>query len=125
MIGKLRAVVLDTMEPAKLAKFYSDLLGGTVEDVDETWSVTTDAQGNRFAFQLSPEYAPPRFPDPQGSQQFHLDIEVDDIDDAERRVLALGATRVPDAVAEDRFKVYRDPAGHTFCLVWGITPADV
>jgi predicted enzyme related to lactoylglutathione lyase len=117
--------VLDTREPAKLAKFYADLLGGTVQDVDETWSVTTDARGNRFAFQLSPEHAPPRFPDPRGSQQFHLDIEVDDIDEAERRVLALGATRVTDAVDEDRFKVYRDPAGHTFCLVWGITPADV
>jgi catechol 2,3-dioxygenase-like lactoylglutathione lyase family enzyme len=96
-----------------------------VEVVDETWSVVTDPQGRRFAFQLSPEHEPPRFPDPQGSQQLHLDIEVDDIDTAERDVLALGATRVPDAHGEDRFRVFRDPAGHTFCLVWGITADDV
>ena len=125
MIGKLRSVVLDTQHPAELAKFYGGLLGGTVEDVDETWSVVTDPQGTRFAFQLSPEHEPPRFPDPQGSQQFHLDIEVDDIDTAERDVLALGATRVPDAHGEDRFRVFRDPAGHTFCLVWGIAADDV
>lgn len=125
MIGKLRSVVLDTRDPAKLARFYGDLLGGTIQDVDETWSVLTDAQGRRFACQLSPDHEPPEFPDSRGSQQFHLDIEVDDIDTAERDVLALGATRVTDAVDEDRFRVYRDPAGHTFCLVWGITPDDV
>jgi catechol 2,3-dioxygenase-like lactoylglutathione lyase family enzyme len=125
MIGKLRSVVLDTKDPAKLAQFYVDVLGGTVQDVDETWSVVTDPQGRRLACQLSPEHEPPRFPDPRGSQQFHLDIEVDDIDGAERDVLALGATRVTDAEEEDRFRVFRDPAGHTFCLVWGITPGDV
>ena len=125
MIGKLRSVVLDTKDPAGLAKFYGGLLGGTVRDVDETWSVLTDVQGRRFAFQLSPEHEPPRFPDPSGSQQFHLDIEVDDIDTAQRDVLALGATRVADAHGEDRFRVFRDPAGHTFCLVWGIDADDV
>ena len=125
MIGKLRSVVLDTRHPAKLAKFYGEVLGGTVQDVDETWSVVTDPQGGRFACQLSPEHEPPRFPDPRGSQQFHIDIEVDDVDVAEREVLALGATRVPDAEGEDRFRVFRDPAGHPFCLVWGITPTDV
>jgi catechol-2,3-dioxygenase len=28
--------------------------------------------------------------------------------------------RVTDAVGEDHFRVYRDPAGHPFCLVWGV-----
>ncbi|MFC9472052.1 VOC family protein [Nocardia sp. NPDC055002] len=37
---------------------------------------------------------------------------------------SLGATRVTDAVGEDRFRVFRDPAGHTFCLGWGITAGD-
>ena len=72
----------------------------------------------RLAFQLAPDHEPPRFPDPRGSQQFHLDVEVDDVDDAESKVLALGATRVTDAIGEDDFRVYRDPAGHPFCLVW-------
>jgi catechol 2,3-dioxygenase-like lactoylglutathione lyase family enzyme len=89
MIGKLRSVVLDCPEPRRLADFYAAVLGGEVAVEDH------------------------------GSQQFHLDIEVDDVDVAESKVLANGATRVPDAVGEDGFRVYRDPAGHPFCLVWG------
>ncbi len=82
--------------------------------------VLTDPKGRRLAFQYSPQHQQPRFPDPSGSQQFHLDIVVDDADDAERRVVNLGATRVEEAVGKDQFRVFRDPAGHTFCLVWGV-----
>ncbi|WP_327389836.1 VOC family protein [Mycolicibacterium stellerae] len=117
--------MLDTTDPVGLANFYAGVLGGTVVQEDETWSVLTDPAGMRFAFQLSPEHEAPRFPDPRGSQQFHLDIEVDDIDTAEPGILALGATRVDDAHGEDRFRVFRDPAGHPFCLVWGIAAGDV
>jgi catechol-2,3-dioxygenase len=121
MIGKLRSVVLDCRDPLQLATFYAGLLGGNVEKEDDTWVVLTEPTGRRLAFQLAPEHEPPRFPDPRGSQQFHLDIHVDDIDSAERDVLALGATRVTDAREDSLFRVYRDPAGHTFCLVWGVT----
>ncbi|GLP79802.1 VOC family protein [Mycobacterium antarcticum] len=119
MLGKLRSVVLDTREPRRLADFYADLLGGDVASEDDgSWVVLTEPTGRRMAFQLSPEHQPPQFPDPRGSQQFHVDVEVDDIDDAEPKVLAMGATRVTDAVVEGEFRVYRDPAGHPFCLVW-------
>lgn len=61
--------------------------------------------------------------------QFHLDIEVEDIEDAEPKVLAIGAVRLPWDSAEEEsrglrppsdsgFRVYADPAGHPFCLVW-------
>ncbi len=36
---------------------------------------------------------------------------------AERAVLALGATRI-HGVHEDGFRVFTDPAGHPFCLVF-------
>jgi len=120
MIGQLRSVVVDCKDPKALATFYSEVIGGTVDAEDDTWAVLTDEDGRRLAFQYSPEHEPPRFPDPRGSQQFHLDVVVDDIEDAERKVLALGATRVREAVGETQFRVFRDPAGHTFCLVWGV-----
>ena len=120
MIGELRSVVVDCRDPKGLATFYSGVLGGTVEPEDETWVVLTDPHGRRLAFQYSPEHEPPKFPDPSGSQQFHLDVVVDDVDAAEREVRRLGATRVDGAVGENRFRVFRDPAGHTFCLVWGV-----
>lgn len=120
MIGQLRSTVFDTREPAKLARFYIGLVGGSVTDEDPTWVTVTTPSGARLAFQYSPDHRPPEFPDPKGSQQVHLDIRVDDPDEAERRVVELGATRVHDAVDETNFRVFRDPAGHTFCLVWGI-----
>lgn len=120
VIGKLRSVVVDCRDPQALAEFYAGVLGGDVSAEDATWVVLTDPGGRRLAFQQSPEHDPPRFPDPHGSQQFHLDIQVDDVAEAEQKVRALGATRVPDADGEELFRVFRDPAGHTFCLVWGI-----
>ncbi|UNB55941.1 VOC family protein [Mycolicibacterium sp. YH-1] len=125
MIGRLRSMVVDCKNPEALAQFYASLVGGELDVSDANWTVLTTPHGTRLAFQLSPEHQPPRFPDPAGSQQFHLDIQVDDVDTAERDVLAVGATRVPDVGNEgpgDAFRVYRDPAGHTFCLVWGIPP---
>lgn len=120
MIGQLRSVVVDCKDPHGLGTFYYGLLGGTLDAEDDTWVVLTDPGGRRLAFQYSPEHEPPRFPDPRGSQQFHLDVLVDDAHAAERKVLGLGASRVTEAVGENRLRVFRDPAGHTFCLVWGV-----
>jgi hypothetical protein len=47
-----------------------------------------------------------------------VDIRVDDVEAAERTVLAAGARRLP-AEHEDGFRVFADPAGHPFCLVYG------
>jgi catechol 2,3-dioxygenase-like lactoylglutathione lyase family enzyme len=120
MIGNLRSVVVDCKDPRELATFWSAVLGGRLTAEDHSFVVLTDPSGRRLAFQLSPEHSPPTFPDPRGSQQFHLDVLVDDVDRAEREVLALGASRVTDAAEDDMFRVYRDPAGHPFCLVWGV-----
>ncbi|WP_328393218.1 VOC family protein [Nocardia sp. NBC_00416] len=113
----LRTVVLDCPDPWQLSEFYLGLLGGEVlrEESDDTWVAMVDPQGRRLAFQLSPQYRPPRFPDPAGSQQIHLDVLVRDVEVAEPAVLALGAAFVH---AEEAFRVYTDPVGHTFCLVW-------
>jgi hypothetical protein len=83
VIGKLRSTVIDCRNPRQLATCYAGLLGGTLHEEDDTWVVLTDPNGRRIAFQLSPQHEPPQFPDPHGSQQFHLDIAVDDVASAE------------------------------------------
>ncbi|WP_280418517.1 VOC family protein [Nocardia carnea] len=115
-IEGLRTVVLDCPDPWKLAEFYLGVLGGEIvrPESDDTWVAMTDPQGRRLAFQLSPQYRPPQFPDPAGSQQIHLDIRAGDMEVAESAVLALGATHIQTT---DNFRVYTDPVGHTFCLV--------
>lgn len=115
-VAKLGAVVLDCPDPVALAGFYAALLGGKIEDSGEGWVDLTGVAGTQLAFQPAPGFVAPQWPRPDASQQFHLDLTVEDLDAAEKEVLALGATVLE---AEDRqrtFRVYADPAGHPFCL---------
>ena len=119
MIGRLEKTVLDCPDPRALAAFYGEILGMRVnEDTDGDWVVIGRERGLReLAFQRADPYLPPRWPDPQHPQQEHLDIRVTDVDAAEAAVLALGATRLPSDDANG-FRVFVDPAGHPFCLVF-------
>ncbi|MCX4474039.1 VOC family protein [Micromonospora sp. NBC_01655] len=121
MVGQLRSTVIDCPDPRALAAFYAELLGLPVAEEDsegDEWVVLGGPAGRhpRLAFQRAPELPPPTWPDPERPQQFHLDVTVSDIEAAEKAALALGARRLPGE-GED-FRVYADPAGHPFCLVW-------
>lgn len=112
--------MLDCPDPRALAGFYAEILGMRVnEDTDGDWVVIGREPGMReLAFQRDPDYRPPSWPDPERPQYEHLDIRVVDVDAAEQAVLALGATRLASE-QEDGFRVFADPAGHPFCLVYG------
>ncbi len=45
----------------------------------------------------------------------HLDILVDDLDEAGSHAIAMGAT-LADFQPQDDVRVFLDPAGHPFCL---------
>ncbi|MEU2059914.1 VOC family protein [Streptomyces sp. NPDC013455] len=113
-LAKLDVVVLDCPDPRALAGFYAGVLGGTVEGDDE-WADLKVPGGPALAFQRAPGFVPPRWPAPDHSQQFHLDLAVQDLDAAEEGVLELGAKPL-DTDRSRTFRVYADPAGHPFCL---------
>ncbi|MGW0014378.1 VOC family protein [Streptomyces tendae] len=114
-VAELGVVVLDCPDPRALARFYADVLGGTVEGEGD-WVDLKLPDGRSLAFQAAPGFVPPKWPAPDDSQQFHLDLTVPDLDAAEKAVLELGA-RLLDAEDRSRtFRVYADPAGHPFCL---------
>ncbi len=117
MIGRLYNVVIDCPDPPALAGFYSELLGMPVVHEREGWVVISDDRV-RIAFQLASDLREPRWPDPERPQQMHLDEMVDDIDRAEAQAIALGAKRLPGDGAD--FRVFEDPAGHPFCLVFEV-----
>ncbi|MBC6449531.1 VOC family protein [Actinokineospora xionganensis] len=121
MIGKLQCVVLDCPDVLELADFYRELLGGTVNHPDRRWSIDDDfatlhtESGLVLAFQRVDDFRRPRWPDPAHPQHFHLDIEVEDLDQAQARVVHLGGTLLH---ADPRgWHVLADPAGHPFCLL--------
>lgn len=117
MIGFVKAIALDGPNPVELAGFYQRVLGGDLDTSDPEWVELDCGLGNaKLTFQPSTSYVPPKFPDPNGSQQIHLDVQVSDFDTAEPKVLEAGATKV-EGQEHDGFRVYVDPVGHPFCLV--------
>jgi catechol 2,3-dioxygenase-like lactoylglutathione lyase family enzyme len=119
VMGRLEKTVLDCPDPRALAAFYAAVLGMRVNEESEEWVVIGLTSADRqLAFQRAPRWVPPSWPDPDHPQQMHLDIRVDDVDEAEAAVTALGARRLP-AERETGFRVFLDPVGHPFCLVFG------
>ncbi len=122
MAAILQCIVLDCPEPAVLAQFYQALLGGEVDRPDPRWRVDADwstlhVDNLVFAFQRATEYRPPHWPDPAFPQQFHLDLEVDDLAAAHQQVLAYGGRLLDPDIDGRGWRVYADPAGHPFCLL--------
>ena len=117
MIGRLYSTVIDCPDPEALAQFYQELLGLDRLTTDDDW-ITIGDDRTRVAFQRAPGLRAPQWPDPDRPQQFHFDVKVDDVEVAEAQVLKLGATRLTGEGAD--FKVFADPAGHPFCLVFDV-----
>lgn len=113
---KLGAVVLDCPDPAGLAGFYARLLDLPEPKVDDdgSWADLADPSGVRVSFQRAESYRAPEWPGQDVPQQFHLDLDVTDLEAAHTRALSLGAKLLDDA--PERFRVYADPVGHPFCL---------
>lgn len=117
MIGFLKAIALDGPNPVELARFYQRVLGGSLDTSDPEWVELDCGLGKaKLTFQRSTSYIPPTFPDPNGSQQVHLDVQVSDLAEAEPLILEAGATKV-EGQEHETFRVYLDPVGHPFCLV--------
>ncbi|MFF9573206.1 VOC family protein [Streptomyces sp. NPDC014685] len=118
MIGRLFSLVIDCPDPSELAGFYESLL--SLPRVEETtdYVVLRSTTGMEIvAFQRVEDFRPPRWRDPDRPAQAHVDVLVDDLDLAEPKVLALGATLLEGSDKPIGYRVYADPVGHPFCLV--------
>lgn len=114
-IARNPQVVLDCPEPTVLAEFYGAVLGWAPKpDPDGGWAEITSG-GQTIHFQRVADHQPPQWPGQDRPQQMHLDVQVDDLDEAEGAVLALGATK-HEHQPGTTFRVFLDPAGHPFCL---------
>ena len=116
----LTASVLGTPDPRGLARFYQRLLGWPLRDDTDDWATLRPADGSTgLSFQLEADHVPPVWPPVPGTQQMqqHLDIEVDDLPAACAVAEEAGAVLIGGHEDEDEVvRVYRDPAGHPFCL---------
>jgi predicted enzyme related to lactoylglutathione lyase len=106
--------VLDCPDPTGLAQFYAEVLGWNVVRSEDDWAVLQGPGEQRLAFQLAPDFEPVDWP--TDGVGVHLDFIVDDWETTKDWVLDLGADLVEDATHHPGFRVFRDPAGHYFCL---------
>jgi predicted enzyme related to lactoylglutathione lyase len=112
----MASVVLDTDDPPRLAEFYTALLGWQIESTEEDWITIGDGSGTRMDFQLALNHKPPTWPNNAVPQQFHLDLDVDDLDQAATYAESIGARRAASGDHAPDFIVFLDPSGHPFCL---------
>jgi hypothetical protein len=116
-IARYPSFVLDCPDATELATFYGTLLDWPVT-TSEGWAEIRDTTGQCICFQRVEDYTAPAWPGQQVPQQMHLDVMVEDLDEAEPQVLALGATKHEHQPGTS-FRVFLDPAGHPFCLCVG------
>ncbi|MGY3677086.1 VOC family protein [Streptomyces sp. TE33382] len=118
----LSAITLDCSDPLALATFCQ--LATCLEPHPESdagfAALNGAADGLFIGFQRVDGYRAPRWPEQTVPQQLHLCFDVADLDEAEARLLELGAGK-PDHQPHEatRARVLTDPAGHPFCICRG------
>jgi catechol-2,3-dioxygenase len=113
MIGKLKTVVLDAPDIARLSAFYRDLAGWSELSADDEWITLETPDGWRIGLQAAPDHQPPQWPGQARPQQAHLDLRVPDLEAGLQRTLDLGGTLLTKS---ETWYTVADPAGHPFDL---------
>lgn len=116
-VGSLDAVTIDCLDPEGLAAFWSEVFGTAIDTRDGSPVQYIDllpaAGAPRLRFQ--------RVPEPKAvKDRLHLDVAVDDLQEAIDHLETLGAKREPDGGFSEyayAWQVMRDPEGNEFCLV--------
>lgn len=118
---KLSAITLDCPDPPALAAFYQRATGLAPHPKSNADFASLHREGHVLVgFQRVDDHRAPSWPAPDVPQQLHLCFEVgEDLDEAEARLLELGAKKPDQQPHPERWRVLTDPAGHPFCIVRG------
>ena len=111
MIGRVSFVTIDANDPARVAAFWCELLGTTVEETSDEgrFVFLAAAAGHILSFQRVPEAKTVK-------NRVHLDVRVEDLEVATDAVRDLGGTWDGNELTLDdaRWRTLRDPEGNEF-----------
>lgn len=116
-IGRARWIVIDSVDPDALVPFWCALLG-----VERAGAFGADYVLLSNGDGTVPPVAFQRVPEPKAvKNRVHLDLTVEDVAEATRRVEAIGGSRIGEVREMDgyRWQVMADPEGNEFCLTPG------
>ncbi len=116
MASVFRELVIDCADPARVAGFWSQVLG---------WPVVEHEDGYLWMSSTGEPTAPPLLvfvPVPEAKtvkNRVHIDVNPSGCDQAVEleRLLALGARKVDIGQGDASFVVLADPEGNEFCLL--------
>ena len=106
---------IDSADPARLARFYAAALGWEVTYSDDSYGMV-EGNGIKIGFGKVEGFRPAPWPDEACAKRFHLDLQVDDLDDAAASLCAIGASQPDFQPGAGRWRVLLDPDGQPFCL---------
>ncbi|MFJ3091519.1 VOC family protein [Streptomyces sp. NPDC086838] len=116
---ELAAITLDCPDPPALAAFYQQATGFEPHPKsDAEFAGLNRDDGLFIGFQRVEDYRAPSWPDQIVPQQLHICFKVaESLEEAEARLLELGAGKPDHQPHGDKARVLTDPAGHPFCIV--------
>lgn len=106
---------IDSADPARLARFYAAALGWEVTYSDDSYGMV-EGNGIKIGFGKVEGFRPAQWPDEACAKRFHLDLQVDDLDEATESLCAIGASQPDFQPGAGRWWVLLDPDGQPFCL---------
>lgn len=120
MACRISELVIDCVDPERLASFWSEVLGYVELDREEDGSIEIGPAGVGFGGPLPTLILSPSSEPRTGKLRLHIDVNATDRDqDAElERLLALGAKPVDvGQTGAENWHVLADPEGNEFCLL--------
>lgn len=118
-VGRLTQLVFECRDPRVEATFWQRVLDLPAATGDDDWLTLEWEPVGRFSFHRVPDYMPLAWPGERGEQQAHLDLLVEDLEEACAAIEAAGGRPLTDVLdpGPKAWRIYADPAGHPFCLV--------
>ncbi|MBK5287649.1 MAG: VOC family protein [Acidimicrobiia bacterium] len=117
-VGWLRGVIVDALDVERLAAFWQHVLGvGVAERVPGWLQLKFGAEGSLIAFQ-------PADPIAHAPGRLRIDIEVEDLEAATTRIVALGGAlkEIVRFRPGEEHRVMTDPEGNEFSIVSPFPP---
>ncbi|MFD5558682.1 VOC family protein [Streptomyces sp. NPDC127068] len=113
---RLMSIDFDCPDPVELGRFYGAALGLPVIYSSDDFVLLGREGAPGLGFIRDADYRRPTWPDPAQGKQAHMELNVDDLEAAHARLLALGAVEPAVQPHTGQRRVLLDPAGHPFCI---------
>jgi predicted enzyme related to lactoylglutathione lyase len=111
VIGRVSFATIDATDPDRLAAFWSEVLGTQVEETSDEGRFVFLGEADDFILSFQ------RVPEPKSvKNRMHLDVRVEQLDEATDAVLALGGSwdEQERTLDDARWRTLKDPEGNEF-----------